>query len=177
MIEVDTQQTEEEEEEQEEESGDDTDEDIDVSEYDKIPCIKPVGDGDRFYSNPTVWIGVLPDSLTATGAKDVAKGIRNYLDALDADRIDIAFRDKKFKFLAGPALHSPVKGGHALQPVINNVSVPLSLSIQGVKTPMQGTLGPYFHVGNKLYAITVRHNVFTLDNDNAEYRYHRTFIH
>lgn len=40
---------------------------------------------------------------------------------------------------------------------------------------MQGTLGPNFHVGNKLYAITVRHNVFLLDDDNDEYKYHGTF--
>jgi hypothetical protein len=36
---------------------------------------------------------------------------------------------------------------------------------------MQGTLGPYFRVGNKLYAITVRHNVFSRKGDNELYRY------
>ncbi|KAG8693739.1 hypothetical protein FRC08_008936, partial [Ceratobasidium sp. 394] len=170
VIDDDTQEGEEGEE-TEEVEGDDTDEEIDVSQYDNIARIKPVEDGDRFYSNPTVWIGVLPETLTPTGAKDAAKGIRDYLDGLDAGRIDIAFREKKFKFLAGPALYGPVEGGHALQSVIDNVSVALSLSIQGLKTTMKGTLGPYFRVGNKLYAITVRHNLFPLDDDNAEYRY------
>jgi hypothetical protein len=60
------------EEEPEAETGSGLDEEIDVSEYDKIPRIKPVEDGDRFYSNPTVWIGILSDTLTATGAKSVA---------------------------------------------------------------------------------------------------------
>lgn len=151
------------------------DEIFDVSEYDKIAAITPVEDGDRFVSNPTVWIGMLPDSLTATGAHDVAKGIRDYLNGLQVENIDIAFREKKFKFLAGPALYRPVEEGDALQTVIDDVSVALSLSIRGFKTSMQGTLGPYFRVDKKLYAITVRHNLFPLDDDNAEYRFNRTF--
>ena len=40
---------------------------------------------------------------------------------------------------------------------------------------MQGTLGPYFHVCDKLYAITVRHNLFVLSGDNDEYRYDGAF--
>ena len=40
---------------------------------------------------------------------------------------------------------------------------------------LQGTLGPYFRVGDKLYAITVRHNVFMLNGDNDEYHYHSVF--
>ncbi|KAH7882272.1 hypothetical protein F5I97DRAFT_1816898, partial [Phlebopus sp. FC_14] len=72
----------------------------------------------------------------------------------------------------GPALFPPVDEGDALEGFIGNVSVPLGLPIAGRKTTMQGTLGPYFHVGNKLYAITVRHNVFLLDGHNDEYKYH-----
>ncbi|KAG6370183.1 hypothetical protein JVT61DRAFT_12330 [Boletus reticuloceps] len=107
---------------------------FDVSEFDKIVAITPVEDGNRFVSNPTVWIGVLPDSLTATDAHDVAKGTRDYLNGLQLENIDIAFREKKFKFLAGPALYRPVEEGDALQPVIDDVSAALSLSIQGFKT-------------------------------------------
>lgn len=40
---------------------------------------------------------------------------------------------------------------------------------------MQGTLGPYFRAGDKLYALTVRHNVFMLNGDNEEYHYHGAF--
>ncbi|KDQ24993.1 hypothetical protein PLEOSDRAFT_1107914 [Pleurotus ostreatus PC15] len=40
---------------------------------------------------------------------------------------------------------------------------------------MQGTLGPYFRVGNKLYAISARHNVFSLNgSDNEDYKYSGT---
>ena len=76
----------------------------------------------------------------------------------------------------GPALFRPVEDGDPLKDVIDNVSVPLSLPIAGRKTTMQGTLGPYFRVGNKLYAITVRHNVFLLNGDNESYNYHSTFL-
>lgn len=58
-----------------------------------------------------MWIRVIPDSLTATAASNVAKGIRHYLDELDVGRIDIAFREGKFKFLSRPALFSPVDDG------------------------------------------------------------------
>ena len=75
----------------------------------------------------------------------------------------------------GPALFSPIEDGDSLKDLIDNVSVALSLPIAGRKTTMQGTLGPYFHVGDKLYAITVRHNVFVLNGDNDEYHYHGAF--
>ncbi|KAG6369895.1 hypothetical protein JVT61DRAFT_13360 [Boletus reticuloceps] len=160
------------EEEEEEEEGDDVEDEIfDVSKYDKITAIMPIEDGDRFVSNPTVWIGVFSDSLTTTGAHDVAKGICDYLNELQLENIDIVFCEKKFKFLARPALYHPIKEGDTLQPVIDNVSVALSLSIQNFKTSMQGMLGPYFRIDKKLYAITVRHNLFPLDDNNVEYRF------
>ncbi len=75
----------------------------------------------------------------------------------------------------GPALFLPVEDDNSLKDVVDNVSVALSIPIAGRKTTMQGTLGPYFCVGVKLYAITVRHNVFVLNEDNDEYRYHGAF--
>ncbi|KAB5589638.1 hypothetical protein CTheo_6911 [Ceratobasidium theobromae] len=156
---------------EEEETQQEDDEVYDIADYAKIARIAPVEEGTRVTSEPTVWIGVTSESLTATAASEVAKGIREYLDGLDVGRIDIAFRESKFKFLSGPALFSPVDDGDALKPVIDNVSVTLSLSIQGLKTAMQGTLGPYFHANGNLYAITVRHNLFPLDDNNEEFRY------
>ncbi|KAH7881699.1 hypothetical protein F5I97DRAFT_1291768 [Phlebopus sp. FC_14] len=164
----------EEDEDEDEGKGEDAkEEEVNLEDYDKIAPIQPVEDGDRHYTNPTIWIGVLPDTLTGSAAYDAAKDIRAYLNELPVQNIDIAFREAKFKFLTGhgPALYRASEDGDALQPVIDNLSVPLSLYIAGKKTTMQGTLGPYFHANNKLYAITVRHNLFTLDDDNAEYRY------
>ena len=41
---------------------------------------------------------------------------------------------------------------------------------------MQGTLGFYFRAGDDLYAVTARHNVFSLSGDNEEYNYVGTFF-
>lgn len=41
---------------------------------------------------------------------------------------------------------------------------------------MQGTLGFYFRAGDGLYAVTARHNVFSLSGDNEEYNYVGTFF-
>lgn len=163
--------------EEEEDDDDDNAKEEEELDYDAIPTIQPVEDGIRHYTNPTIWIGVLPETLTGARAHESSKDIRAHLDSLQIQNIDIAYRESINKSLTnhGPALFAPVEDGDALKEVIDNVSVPLSLPIAGRRTTMQGTLGPYFRVGNKLYAITVRHNMFLLDGDNEEYRYHGTF--
>ncbi|KAI0034775.1 hypothetical protein K488DRAFT_77071 [Vararia minispora EC-137] len=100
--------------------------------HDDIPRIQPVEYGDRHYTNPTIWIGVLPDTLTGAVAHDSSEDIRVFLDSLRIQNIDIAYRES-------------------------------------------GTLGPYFRVGDKLYAITARHNVFVFDGNNDEYHYDGAF--
>ncbi|TFY75008.1 hypothetical protein EWM64_g9004 [Hericium alpestre] len=158
------------EEEEDDDDDDDDEEEEDVS-YDDIPPIQPVEDGERYYTNPTIWIGVLPETLTGAVARELSKDIHAFLDSLQVQNVDIAYRESVCKTLPGhdPALFSPVEDGDPLKNVIDNVSVSLSLPIAGRKTTMQGTLGPYFRVGDKLYAITVRHNVFLRDGDNELY--------
>ena len=155
---------------------DDAEEEQDFS-YDDIPNIQPVEYGDRHNTNPTIWIGVLPDTLTGAVAHDSSQYIRAFLDSLHVQNIDIAYRESLYKPLSGDglALFPPVEDGDSLKDIIDNVSVALSLPIAGRTTTMQGTLGPYFHADGKLYAITVRHNVFVLNGDNDEYHYHGAF--
>ncbi|KAF4597047.1 hypothetical protein EYR40_007497 [Pleurotus pulmonarius] len=158
---------------EEELQEEDREDEVEV-DYDAIPPIKPVEYGIRHFTNPTIWIGVLPDTLPGAAAHEAAKDIRAFLDGLQADNIDIAFRETIAKLLYGhgSTLFAPAEDSDALVDVIDNVSVALSLPIAGLKTTMQGTLGPYFRVGNKLYAISARHNVFSLDDsDNEDYRY------
>ena len=168
---------------QEIEEEDDNDDEGDAEEeedvtYDDIPTIQPVEYGERHYTNPTIWIGVLPETLTGAVAHESSKDICAFLDSLQVQNVDIAYRESVYKTLPGhgPALFPPVEDGDPLKDVINNVSVPLSLPIAGRRTTMQGTLGPYFRVGDKLYAITVRHNVFSPNGDNELYKYHGTFL-
>ncbi|KAI9453238.1 hypothetical protein BJY52DRAFT_850915 [Lactarius psammicola] len=152
----------------EDEGEDDGDEDID---YDSMPLIKPVEDGDRHYSNPTIWVGVAPNTLTADTAFDATKGIRAFLNGLNVTDIDIAYRETVPKSSVSPALFAPVGIIDHRRDFIDPVSVALSLPIAGLKTTMQGTMGPYFHVGNTLYAITVRHNLFLADGGNDEFSF------
>ncbi|KAG9078854.1 hypothetical protein FRC06_008135 [Ceratobasidium sp. 370] len=158
---------------EEEDDNDDDAKEEEKVDYDDIQPIKPVEDGVRHYTNPTIWVGVLPETLTGALAHESANDIRAYLAELQVENIDIAYRESISKALLGhgPALFPPVEDCDALKDVIDNVSVPLSLPIAGRKTKMQGTLGPYFRVGNKLYAITARHNLFLLNGDNAEFRH------
>ncbi|CAL1713291.1 unnamed protein product [Somion occarium] len=168
-----TKEIEEDEDEEEDEEDDKEEEEV---AYDDIPLIQPVEDGERYYTNPTIWIGVLPETLSGAIAHESSKDIRAFLDSLEVQNIDIAYRESLYKALPGhgPALFAPVEDGDALKEVTDNVSVPLSLPIAGRRTTMQGTLGPYFRVGNTLYAITVRHNLFLLNGDNEPYHYHES---
>ncbi|KEP49280.1 hypothetical protein V565_103710 [Rhizoctonia solani 123E] len=138
-----------------------------------MALIMPVEDGDRYTTNPTIWVGVAPDTLTAAVAFEVTKDIRAFLDGLNVTNIDIAYRETLPKSSPGhgPALFPIIEDGEPLKEVIENVSVALSLPISGLKTTMQCTMGPYFHVGNRLLAVTARHNVFRPEASNAEYRY------
>lgn len=141
------------------------------------PAKQPVEDGTRVYSNATIWIGALPDTLTGTRAWELTKQIRAHLDGLNlTSRVDIAFRESvaRSSMGTGPALYAPAETNDPLQNFIDNVSVAHSLTISGRKTTMQGTLGPYFHHNGNLYALTCRHNLFMADDGNAKYEYHRT---
>lgn len=135
---------------------------------------KPVEDGTRVYSNATIWIGALPDTLNGARAFELTTRIRAHLDGLHlTSRVDIAFRESVARFFTGtrPALFAPAETNDPLQGFIDNVSVAHSLAISGRKTTMQGTLGPYFQHKGNLYALTCRHNLFMAYDGNTEYRY------
>jgi hypothetical protein len=161
---------------QEEEDDDDDDAQNDNLTYDDIPPIKPIEDGKRHTTDPTIWVGVLPDTLTGAVAHESATEILGLLKELGIAGVDVAYRESVAKFLHGPDLFAPASDLDPLKDVIDNLSTPLSLPIAGRKTTMQGTLGCYFRVGNDLYAATARHNVFSLNGDNEEYNYVGTFL-
>lgn len=171
----------EEEEEEEEGAADDEDEEDFDAAYESMALIqtKTVKDADKHhYTNATIWIGVLPDTMNGACAHELTKGIRTFLNGLGFEaKVDIAFRESMAKSLVGggPPLYSPVESGDPLQDVIDNVSVALSIPIAGRKTTMQGTMGPYFQHNVKLYGITARHNLFLANDGNTEYKYKSTF--
>ncbi|EPQ60092.1 hypothetical protein GLOTRDRAFT_123851 [Gloeophyllum trabeum ATCC 11539] len=120
---------------------DEDDSDEDELDYDSIPPIKPVEDGERHYSNPTIGVGVAPNILTAAAAFEATKHIRAYLAEFNVSVIDIAFRETIPKPSVSPALFAPVGIIDYRKEFIDSVSVALSLPIAGRKTTMQGTMG------------------------------------
>ncbi|KAJ7211379.1 hypothetical protein GGX14DRAFT_534701 [Mycena pura] len=160
------------EEDEKKEEGAADDDDLETA-YASMALIKPVKEGDDYYTNPTVWIGILPETLTSDRAFKLMGEIRTFLDSLAVKNVDIAFRESLAHSLvaSGPELYAPVESGDPLKDFIDNVSVALSLPISGRKTAMQGTMGPYFHRDGKLYAITARHNLFLANDGNPLYKY------
>lgn len=165
------------EEQEKEEQGDEGDEE--EPEEDDKPYTQPIEDGTRSYTNPTIWIGVLPDTLSSAIARESSMDIRDFLGSLHVRNIDIAYRESVYQILhgRGPALFLPAGYFDPLKDVIDNVSVALSLPIADYKTTIHGTLGSYFHAGGKLYAITTRHMFFDIEKDNESYRYNGAFSH
>ncbi|KAH6906946.1 hypothetical protein BKA70DRAFT_1491731 [Coprinopsis sp. MPI-PUGE-AT-0042] len=119
--------------------------------YDDIPLIQPAEYEKRHYTNPTIWIGVSPDTLTASHAHEASRGIFSILDSFHIKDIDIAYRESVYKEMSGhePALFRPVEDDDPLKDIIQNVSVFLSLPITGCHASTNHTLGPLFRVGDR----------------------------
>lgn len=126
----------------EKDEGSDVDDgDIDAA-YASIPAIKTVEYGERYYTDPTIWISVLPDTLNGTRAFELNKEIRTFLNGLNVTNVDIAFRESIALPMVryGPAFYAPAETGDHLKEFIDNVSTALSLPICGRETTMQGLL-------------------------------------
>jgi hypothetical protein len=70
----------------------------------------------------TIWIGVLPDSLTADVAFDSCNDILQSLEKHDIFDIEVAYRESMAKPLNGPELYAPVSDHHLPKNVINLVT-------------------------------------------------------
>lgn len=153
---------------------DDDDDDTDSEDFhSNFPLSQRHEDGTRYYTNPTIWIGVLPDTLTTATAYESSMDIVTFLDSLHVQNVDIAYRESVYRTMSGPPLFRPAR--NSLRRVIDNVSVALSIPIADGMTGAQGTLGPYFHASDKLYAITSRHIFFDVNKDDQSYKYNGMF--
>ncbi|CAE6480993.1 unnamed protein product [Rhizoctonia solani] len=125
-----------------------------------------------FTSRVTIWVGVLPDSLTGDLACESSKDILQLLNMHDIQDIDVAYRESEAKLFSGPKLLAPVDHFDPLKYVIDPLTTALGLPIAGLKTPYtQGTLGFYFRVGDDLYGVTARHVLFPEGQANSQYDY------
>jgi hypothetical protein len=125
----------------------------------------------------TIWVGVLPDTLTGEVAFRSSNDILQLLNKHGISNVDIAYRESVVRPLTGPKLFAPVSDLHPLKDVIDPVTTALGLPIAGLKTPhMQGTLGFYFRVDNALYGVTARHVLFPEEEGNDLHSYVGMFV-
>ena len=125
----------------------------------------------------TIWVGVLPDTLTGEVAFHSSNDILKLLEEHGIIDVDVAYRESVAKDLNGPGLLAPVWYFDPLKAVVSPVTTALGLPIAGLKTlDNQGTMGFYFRVGQDLCAVTARHILFPEDQGNNPYTYVGTFF-
>ncbi|KAI0682551.1 hypothetical protein BC835DRAFT_1424251 [Cytidiella melzeri] len=137
-----------------------------------IEVTVPVEDIDCYTTPPTVWIGVLPNTLSSELAYKAAVEILEILKQHNISGVDVAFRESVVRSLSGPgpALFGPACD--ITKQFIDHLSTPLSLPIADLKSMSQGTLGFYFRDKHSdLYAVTARHVLFEAHEGNNMYRY------
>lgn len=106
----------------------------------------------------TIWVGVLPDTLTGEEALHSSNNILDLLREHDILDVDVAYRESVARDFSGPELLKPVWDFDPLKPVIDPVTTALDLPIADLETLRnQGTMGFYFRVDKALYAVTARH--------------------
>ncbi|KAI6007528.1 hypothetical protein F5J12DRAFT_828698 [Pisolithus orientalis] len=120
----------------------------------------------------TIWVGVLPDTLTGEVAFKSSNDILDFLKEHGISDVDVAYRESVANGSSGPELFAPVWDFDPLKAVIDPVTTSLSLPIAGFETLYSlGKLGFYFKVGQDLYAVTARHVLFPENEGNNAYSY------
>jgi hypothetical protein len=151
----------------------DTRDDEDIEDV----VIKVVPYGRVVITPVTIWVGVLPDTLTGEVAFHSSNDILDLLKAHGISDVEVAYRESVARGFSGPELFAPVSDYNPLKAVIDPVTTALSLPIAGLNTlNSHGTMGFYFRVDKDLYAVTARHVLFPEDEGNNPYSYVGTFF-
>ena len=150
---------------------DEDDEDIQVEDVDNyVPSYRNLR---KVITTPvTIWVGVLPDTLTGKVAFHSSNDILNLLKKHGISDVDVAYRESVARAFSGPELFAPISDLDPLKAIIDPVTTALGLPIAGLKTlNRDGTMGFYFRVDDDLYGITARHVLFPEDEGNNPYAY------
>ncbi|CAE6413398.1 unnamed protein product [Rhizoctonia solani] len=146
--------------------------DVEEDEYKKYANIKIAPYKKVVITPVTIWVGVLPDTLTREVASDSSNDILNLLKEHGIFDIEVAYRESVARSFSGPELFAPVRCSDPLQAVIDPVTTALGLPIAGLNTlKSQGTMGFFFRVDKALYAVTARHILFPEDQGNELHSY------
>ncbi|KIM33494.1 hypothetical protein M408DRAFT_155554, partial [Serendipita vermifera MAFF 305830] len=123
---------------------------------------------------PVLWIGVMPNKVSAEDAHTAAVGCLKLLDSYNLTDIEVEFRESVFVRYAGPKLLKSVSSFNATAGVHAPLTPALGLQIAARATPYaEGTGGLYISDGDKVYVLSARH-VLLPPNEGDNELYDRT---
>ncbi|KAH8997162.1 hypothetical protein EDB86DRAFT_3153777, partial [Lactarius hatsudake] len=132
----------------------------------KKPVIGPV----------TIWIGVFPESTSATAAHDAAQDVLALLKDCQITDVDVDFRESFYTREAGPQLLEPVDDLDPLVDVVSPITSALGLRISTKARPdIQGTMALYLAEGggsDNLLGLSCRHVLIGSNEANVDYVLH-----
>lgn len=128
----------------------------------KKPVVGPV----------TIWIGVFPESTSATTAFTAAQNILALLKDYQINDVDVDFRESYYTREAGSQLLKPVWETHTLADVISPLTPALGLHISTKARPgVEGTMALYLAQGggsDKLLGLSCRHVLIGAKEANVD---------
>ncbi|KAL5514043.1 hypothetical protein ACEPAG_2804 [Sanghuangporus baumii] len=152
---------------------------IDVVRFKKIVEDEDDDSGEAkkpFVSPVTIWIGVSPDTTSATAAYGAAQDVLALLKDFEITDVDVDFRESVYVREVGPRLHRPVGDLDPLVDVVGPLTPALGLRISTKARPnAQGTMALYLAEGgdsNRLLGLTCRHVLISSNDTNVDYVYH-----
>jgi len=124
----------------------------------------------------TIWIGVSPESTSATAAHDAAQVVLALLKNYQITDVDIDFRESLYTREVGPRLHEPVGDLDPLLEVVSPLTPALGLGISAKARPgAQGTMALYLADGggsDRLLGLSCRHVLISSKEANVDYIRH-----
>ena len=117
----------------------------------KEPVVGPV----------TIWIGIFPDSTSATAAHDEAQDLLALLNDYQITDVDIDFRESFYTREVSPQLFEPVDDLNPLVDVVSPLTPTLGLCISTkARSDARGTMALYLAEGggsDRLLCFLCRH--------------------
>ncbi|TCD62538.1 hypothetical protein EIP91_006765 [Steccherinum ochraceum] len=128
--------------------------------------------GTTLLSPITIWIGVLPDTLTSELAFRSSNDILGLLKQHGIFDVDVVYRESVAVDLTASEPLAPVANDRPSKDIANPLPTALGLPIADLGTrSMHGTIAFYFRVGRDLYGVTARHVFFPEYQGNVGYTY------
>ena len=126
-------------------------------------------DDGRFPGPVVIWIGVYPDSTTATTAHEVSKEILTLLKEHQIEDVEVEWRESVVRDTKGSALLPTVSSWDPTASVRGPLTTALGIPIATAERPnVEGNLGFFFREGrdrngdvsNRILAVTCHHVLF-----------------